>query len=533
MARYALLIGVSEFVDKRLSRLNAPRNDVAALSSILEDNALGYFDKVELSQDEDFLEIRDRLSRFFHDRSPDDLLLLYYSGHGILGRGNRLFLATTSSNLDLPRDRSISASEIREFVAECRAGKEIVILDCCHSGAFTEHAKAADHPPALTSETFAGAGAGLYVLTAADALQFAWDGQELRVGEQSTNRFSLFTSWLVEGLKTGAAAPDEDEITMDALYRYLSHRARTARTASTPQRFIQDGVGDLIISHSVGVGRLDPEIDKGLADNNYWARSGAVRELAEMLSASDTRLARAAGRRLQRHLDIERDYRVRQIIEETLQRLKQPRDTMQPQEPQILRQGLEPPKQPENNTEPVRAPATLASHELESKQPEHNIEPFRSPDEPAIANQLRNLFSWTLKKPTRIGLGIAGIVTMLLPLLVTFDSYPLNNAVPKIVIFVCISIILLTILPTFLFDKNWISYLAIGINMLMAAFLAAGYASDLSQGLDSLRNEAMGMGVMAIAFIVEALTAALNVLSRRHSVKGDSLLSSLPQGSGN
>jgi hypothetical protein len=34
MARHALLIGVSEFTDKRLSRLNAPTNDVTALRRI-------------------------------------------------------------------------------------------------------------------------------------------------------------------------------------------------------------------------------------------------------------------------------------------------------------------------------------------------------------------------------------------------------------------------------------------------------------------------------------------------------------------
>src|SRR4051812_30116131 len=149
MARYALLIGVSEFTDKRLARLNAPTNDVTAFRDILIDISRGAFDSVVLSLNEDFLAMRDRLSRFFHDRNPNDLMLLYYSGHGILGRGNRLFLATQSSNLDRPRERSIPSSEVRDFIAECRAEKQIVILDCCHSGAFVENTKAAEHPPAI------------------------------------------------------------------------------------------------------------------------------------------------------------------------------------------------------------------------------------------------------------------------------------------------------------------------------------------------------------------------------------------------
>jgi uncharacterized caspase-like protein len=113
---------VSEFADQRLARLNAPTNDVIALRGILQDSSHGNFDSVELSLNEDFLAVRDRLSLFFHDRAPDDLLLLYYSGHGILGRGNRLFMATAGSNLDRPGDRGISARDVREFIDDSRAG---------------------------------------------------------------------------------------------------------------------------------------------------------------------------------------------------------------------------------------------------------------------------------------------------------------------------------------------------------------------------------------------------------------------------
>ncbi|MBV8119923.1 MAG: caspase family protein [Alphaproteobacteria bacterium] len=320
MGRHALLIGVSEFADKRLARLNAPANDVLALREILHDRARGDFDTVELSLNADFVAMRDHLSHFFTDRAPDDLLLLYYSGHGILGRGNRLFLATTGSNLDLPRDRSISAQEIREFVAECRAERQIIILDCCHSGAFAEHAKSAALAPAVTAETFSSADAGLYVLTAADALQFAWDGPDLRAGGETASGNSLFTSWLVEGLETGAAAPDDEEITIDALYRYLFRRARAAGAPSTPQRFVQGGIGDLIVSMNplAGSGQLDPDTVAALASDDRRLRLGAVTELAQLLRESGTTM-RPARLALQRRLPYERDFAVRAAISEALQ----------------------------------------------------------------------------------------------------------------------------------------------------------------------------------------------------------------------
>jgi uncharacterized caspase-like protein len=324
MARHALLIGVSEFADQRLARLNAPINDVTALHGVLQDRTRGDFDSVELSLNEDFLAVRDHLSRFFHDRAPDDLLLLYYSGHGILGRGNRLFLATAGSNLDRPGDRGISARDVREFIDDSRAGRQIIVLDCCHSGAFAEHAKAAAPAPAVTPETFSAGDAGLYVLTAADALQFAWDGAELRSGDEAASVFSRFTSWLVEGLEKGEAAPDDDQITMDALYRYLFRRARSEASLATPQRFVQGGVGDLVISANplAGSSQIDAETIAALMAENWRTRLGAVTELAHLMREGNSTAARAARLVLQRHLvnakQPELNYRVRDAVTDAL-----------------------------------------------------------------------------------------------------------------------------------------------------------------------------------------------------------------------
>jgi formylglycine-generating enzyme required for sulfatase activity len=318
MGRHALLIGVSEFTDPRLSRLNAPINDVARLKGILEDAARGGFDSVDLLPNKDFLDTRDRLSRFYHQRAPDDMLLLYYSGHGILGRGNRLYLATVGSNLDLPRDRSIAAQEVRDFIAECRAERQIVVLDCCHSGAFADRPKGGPSPPAVTPETFSVEGTGLYVLTASDALQFAWDAAELRLGDEASGQLSQFTSWLVEGLEGGQAAPGDEHITMDAIYRYLTQRAKGS--ATTPQRFVHGGVGDLVISANplAGASQIDPDIVAALEADHFRMRLGAVTELASLIGEMGA-AARGARRLLERHLQLERDFAVRQAIGKVLQ----------------------------------------------------------------------------------------------------------------------------------------------------------------------------------------------------------------------
>ena len=71
MGRHALLIGIFEFADQRLTRLNSPINDVLRLQRILEDKSRGGFDSVELALNESFLALRDRLSQFFDRRARD------------------------------------------------------------------------------------------------------------------------------------------------------------------------------------------------------------------------------------------------------------------------------------------------------------------------------------------------------------------------------------------------------------------------------------------------------------------------------
>ncbi|MFJ2008551.1 caspase, EACC1-associated type [Streptomyces chartreusis] len=63
----------------------------------------------------------------------DDLLLVYYAGHGHFDRGGGLLLATeTSSRTRL--HRSVPYEAIRECVELSRARRKVVIVDCCYSG---------------------------------------------------------------------------------------------------------------------------------------------------------------------------------------------------------------------------------------------------------------------------------------------------------------------------------------------------------------------------------------------------------------
>ena len=321
MGAHALLIGVSRFDDPKLAKLNSPQSDVEAFANVLRDPSRGAFESVTVSVDQDLLTIRDQLSVLLDGRSADDMVLFYYSGHGIVAKGQRLYLATGQSSFDKPQPRSLATSEIRDMMEQSRAGRLVVILDCCHSGVFAEGAKGA--AATVTDETFgSGDGAeGQYVLTASDGLQFAYDGAGVLKEAKPGPALSRFTSWLVDGLAKGDAAPFDEQITLDSLYQYLCRRARAEGNSMTPQRFVKRGSGELVIAKNPSAKTVAlPETVMANLDSPDWkVRKTAVGELGKI--AKQSRMGPLVKNAILDRVSDERDVDVREAMVTLLQRL--------------------------------------------------------------------------------------------------------------------------------------------------------------------------------------------------------------------
>lgn len=176
--RLALLIGNGTFADARLARLFAPPNDVTALKAVLLDVGIGAFDSVDILIDEPLVPVRRAIAKLCGKRAPDDLILLYYTGHGVLTFHNDLYLAIHETTIEHPEADGLEAAWVRSRLEQCRARSQVLILDCCHSSAFMAGRKDAS-ARAVTTETF---GHGRYVLTASDVQSFAWDASALKEG---------------------------------------------------------------------------------------------------------------------------------------------------------------------------------------------------------------------------------------------------------------------------------------------------------------------------------------------------------------
>jgi len=234
----ALLIGNSTYPEDshNLPSLEGPVNDVTLLRSALEDNRIGMFapGNVTVRPERTSHELIRALDDFFTPATRDDVLLLYYSGHGVLDHTATLFLCARDTRVDRLRGTAISSQRLNELIDASAANRIVIILDCCHSGAFKG---AADLTGALT-------GQGRYVLTSCR-------GRELANDATVANHASLFTDFIVRGLRGEAPHdPGSEYLTVEELYEYVRD-SLLEHGRQRPQQAFR-GEGGLPVARIVG-----------------------------------------------------------------------------------------------------------------------------------------------------------------------------------------------------------------------------------------------------------------------------------------
>jgi formylglycine-generating enzyme required for sulfatase activity/uncharacterized caspase-like protein len=271
MRKLALLIGVSEY-ESGLEPLPAAVRDVVAVQRVLADPDRGGFAASDITvlQNPDRQTMEDAIYHLFADRQKDDLVLLYFSGHGVKDDQSKLYFVTPRTRKtergDLIKPTAVSASTIHDYMNSSRAKRQVVVLDCCYSGAFAMNmvAKAAQTED-ISADIRAQLGSeGRIVLTSSTATQYSLG--------LPNEELSVYTRYLVEGLTTGAADLDSDgDISVDELHEYTSSKVREAEPAMKPEIYVvREGYRIKLARAPVGDPRLiyRKEVEESLRSNH-------------------------------------------------------------------------------------------------------------------------------------------------------------------------------------------------------------------------------------------------------------------------
>lgn len=309
-SRLALLVANEDYADVGLRRLAAPGRDVDALAAVLGDRAVGGFE-VRVVRDASAHEVRVAVEDFFADRAPDDLLVVHFSCHGVKNAAGELFLASADTRPTRLASTAVAADFLNRQMADSRAQRIALFLDCCYGGAFprgmvVRAAQTAQVRDAFADQDDIGSGRGRVVITASSAMQYAFEGDQLEAEAEA--RPSVFTAAVVDGLATGEADRDRDGwVGLTELFGFVSERVGRTMPHQTPQMWTFGAQGEVLIARSrmrrVVAAALPPEVSAAMGSALPMVRFGAADELRDRLSGTDLGQALAAWRALEELAD--------------------------------------------------------------------------------------------------------------------------------------------------------------------------------------------------------------------------------------
>jgi formylglycine-generating enzyme required for sulfatase activity/uncharacterized caspase-like protein len=237
MGKLALLIGVSEY-QPGLNPLPCAVKDVEAMRRVLTHPEIGNFAEGDITalKNPQRQEMEDAIYNLFAHRQKEDLLLFYFSGHGIKDDNGKLYLSTRATNTQngrLVKPSAVAASVLHESMNESRSQRQVIILDCCFSGAIAQGLTVKGDGTVNLQEQLGGKGRA--ILTSSTSTQYSF--------EQEGSHLSIYTRYLVEGMEKGAADRDGDGwISIDELHEYASDKVKEAAPAMTPKFYpIEEG----------------------------------------------------------------------------------------------------------------------------------------------------------------------------------------------------------------------------------------------------------------------------------------------------
>jgi hypothetical protein len=199
---YAVLVGNGTFEgdQSHLRNLRCPVRDVETLAEVLASDSHGaYVVTKAINSSHDA--VRKAIYLSLRRATSEDLVLIYYSGHGKLDDGGNLYLATSDTDISALPPTSVSLLDIKSYAEASLASKKVIILDCCFSGAVNKLYKGevADQASEAMRKL---EGKGTFFLTASTDIQLA--------EEKEDDEYSLLTKHIINGIRDGKADSNDD-----------------------------------------------------------------------------------------------------------------------------------------------------------------------------------------------------------------------------------------------------------------------------------------------------------------------------------
>lgn len=220
---HALLVGIAGY--QNVSGLPAVvRNDATDLQHLLTNAArCGYpAGQVNLLLDQavSLVNLRKALDDLAHTATAADTVVFFFSGHGVRHSDEAAYLLPYDCRLENLPETALSSAELTGRLNSIRAGRLLVLLDCCHSGGIGDPKGGAiigikqgwsDDAYALLAQ---GRGRALIASSRPEELSWVLPGMQN----------SLFTHHLLEAFRGEGQTSGDGYVRVFDLFRHVAER---------------------------------------------------------------------------------------------------------------------------------------------------------------------------------------------------------------------------------------------------------------------------------------------------------------------
>ncbi len=240
-----LFVGVNEYVDPHIPNLTVCINDATSICEAFSRQSgrsmlLSDIGSIMPPTRNNIIQELINLSRIAQE---DDLLLFYFSGHGMAENGQS-YLLPRDVSLPILKYTALSMSDVREIINGSSARAKVIILDACHSGAAIGKAMMT-----MTSEFIQNVfeeAEGMAILASCKQGEVSWEWHEANT--------SVFTHYLLEALQGHADFDQKGFMTVSDVSKYVTNGVKEWSVANNrPQTptLQAELVGDIVLARSV------------------------------------------------------------------------------------------------------------------------------------------------------------------------------------------------------------------------------------------------------------------------------------------
>ncbi|MBR6304602.1 MAG: caspase family protein [Paludibacteraceae bacterium] len=235
-ALHLFAVGISQYDSEDLTDLSFAAKDAHDfVEAIKQSGMVNMYDHLEchlIPQEEATREhLEDELVDLAKKVPQGDVVILYFSGHGVKVNEKKAYFMTKDASAQRPHS-GLAFDFIKEqcnYMAEDKACKVIIFMDACHSGAMFGTKSAEDIRMAVPSVT------GFYSSTKSEVSAETKEAQN-----------GIFTKALIEGLKGEAVAEGTNTITLESLGNYIVRYVGKA-TNYNQSPLIENHIGHIIL----------------------------------------------------------------------------------------------------------------------------------------------------------------------------------------------------------------------------------------------------------------------------------------------